>query len=134
MTALLLVYSPIRRKQVRNCFIGVKPVRSSVCYSGARFSKVLVTFRPRKAISKTTELFMSTGFAFKQSLHLCSFSNPRLFLVFQLRTFKDRFSGPKTFRNFRETSPLDQRRCYMLKQSNVTIVTPAYLTFPLFSC
>ena len=40
---------------------------------------------------------MSTGFAFKQSLHLCSVSNLRIFLVFQLRTFRVGFSGPKTF-------------------------------------
>ena len=31
---------------------------------------------------------MSTGFAFKQRLHLCSVSNLRIFLVFQLRTFR----------------------------------------------
>ena len=46
---------------------------------------------------------MSTGFAFKQSLHLHSVSNLRIFLVFQLRPFKVGFSGPKTFRGFRET-------------------------------
>ena len=48
---------------------------------------------------------MSTGFAFKQRLHLYSVSNLRIFLVFQLRTFKVGFSGPKTFRGFRETGP-----------------------------
>ena len=48
---------------------------------------------------------MSTGFAFKQRLHLCSLSNLRIFLGFQLRTFKVRFSCPKTFRGFRETGP-----------------------------
>ena len=36
---------------------------------------------------------MSTGFAFKQSLHLCSVCNLRIFLVFQLRTFEVGFSG-----------------------------------------
>ena len=39
---------------------------------------------------------MSTGFAFKQSLHLRSVSNLRIFLVSQPRTFKVGFSGPKT--------------------------------------
>ena len=39
---------------------------------------------------------MSTGFAFKQSLHLCSVLNLRIFLVFQLWTFKVGFLGPKT--------------------------------------
>ena len=39
---------------------------------------------------------MSTGFAFKQSLHLCSVSDLRLVLVFRLRTFKVGVSGPKT--------------------------------------
>ena len=48
---------------------------------------------------------MSTGFAFKQSLHLCSVSNLTIFLVFQLQTFKVGFSGPKPFRGFRETGP-----------------------------
>ena len=48
---------------------------------------------------------MSTGFAFKQSLHLCSVSNLRILLVFQLRSFKVGFLGPKTFRGFRETGP-----------------------------
>ena len=48
---------------------------------------------------------MSTGFAFKQGLHLCSVSNLRILLVFQLRSFKVGFSGPKTFRGFRETGP-----------------------------
>ena len=48
---------------------------------------------------------MSTGFAFKQSLHLYSVSNLRIFLVFQLRTFKVGFSGPECFRGFRETGP-----------------------------
>ena len=48
---------------------------------------------------------MSKGFAFKQSLQLCNVSNVRIFLVFQLRTFKVGFSGPKTFRGFRETGP-----------------------------
>ena len=42
---------------------------------------------------------MSTGFAFKRNFHLCSVSNLRIFLVFQLRTFKVGFSGPKTLRN-----------------------------------
>ena len=48
---------------------------------------------------------MSTGFAFKQSLHLRSVSNLRILLVCQLRSFKVGFSGPKTFRGFRETGP-----------------------------
>ena len=48
---------------------------------------------------------MSTGFAFKQSLHLCSVSNLKILMVFQLRTFKVGFSGPKPFRGFRETGP-----------------------------
>ena len=52
-----------------------------------------------------TELFMSTGFVFKQSLHLYSVSHLAIFLVFQLRTFKVGFSGPKPFRDFRETGP-----------------------------
>ena len=40
---------------------------------------------------------MSTGFAFKQRLHLCSVWNLRIFLVFQLRAFKVGFSrnGPQ---------------------------------------
>ena len=46
---------------------------------------------------------MSTGFAFKQRSHLRSVSNLRIVLVFQLRTFKVGFSGPKTFRGFGET-------------------------------
>ena len=53
---------------------------------------------------------MSTGFAFKQSLHLYSVSNLRIFLVFQLRTFKVGFSGPKCFRGFRETGPWAEMR------------------------
>ena len=60
---------------------------------------------PKSQKPRCTELFMSTGFAFKQSLHLCNFSNLRIFLVFQLRTFKVGISGPKTFRGFRETGP-----------------------------
>ena len=44
---------------------------------------------------------MSKGFAFKQNLHLCSVSNLRIVLVFQLRIFKVGFSGP----GFRETGP-----------------------------
>ena len=41
---------------------------------------------------------MSTGFAFKQRLHLCSVSNLSIVLVLQLQNFKVGFSGPKTFR------------------------------------
>ena len=48
---------------------------------------------------------MSTGFAVIQSLHLCNVSNLRICFDFQLRTFKVGFSGPKTFRAFRETGP-----------------------------
>ena len=48
---------------------------------------------------------MSTAFAFKQSLHLCSVSNLRTCLVLQLRNFKVRFSGPKTFRGFSRNGP-----------------------------
>ena len=65
-------------------------------------------FGPEKPFQKPwsllcRELFMSTDFAFKESLHLCSVLNLRIFLVFQLRTFQIGFSGPKTFRVFRET-------------------------------
>ena len=49
--------------------------------------------------------FHVNGFAFKQSLHFCSVSSPRIFLVFQLRTFKVGFSGPKTFRGFEKQGP-----------------------------
>ena len=38
---------------------------------------------------------MSAGYAFKQSLHICSVSILRIFLVFQLWTFKVGFSGPR---------------------------------------
>ena len=48
---------------------------------------------------------MSTGFAFKQSLHLCSVSNLRIFWFFSYGVFQVGFSGPKTFRGFRETGP-----------------------------
>ena len=53
---------------------------------------------------------MSTGFAFKQSLQLCSFLNLRIFLVFQLWNFNFKFGllGSKTFRGFRETGPRGQ--------------------------
>ena len=40
---------------------------------------------------------MSTSFSFMLSSHLCSVSNLRIFLVFQLRNSKVGFSGPKTF-------------------------------------
>ena len=36
---------------------------------------------------------MSTSFAFKQSLHLCSVSNLKILMAFQLRTFEVGFSG-----------------------------------------
>ena len=48
---------------------------------------------------------MSTDFVFKQRLHLCSVSNLKILMVFQRRTFKVGFSGPKTFRDFRQTGP-----------------------------
>ena len=57
--------------------------------------------KPRNLLCK--DLFMSTDFASKESLHLGNVSNLRIFLFFQLRTFKVGFSGPKTFRDFRET-------------------------------
>ena len=67
-------------------------------------------FGPEKPFQKPrslwcTELFMSAGLEFTQSLNLCNVSNLRIFLVFQLRSFKVGFSGPKTFRGFRETGP-----------------------------
>ena len=49
---------------------------------------------------------MSAGLEFKQSLHLCNVSNLIIFLVFQLRTFKVGFSGPKTFRGFEKRAPV----------------------------
>ena len=49
---------------------------------------------------------MSTGFAFKQSLHLRSVSNLRIFLVFQPRTFKVGFSGSKTVPGLSRNGPL----------------------------
>ena len=48
---------------------------------------------------------MSTGFAFKQSLHLCSILNLIIFVVFQLQTFKVGFLGPKTSQGFQEMGP-----------------------------
>ena len=84
-------------------------------------------FGPEKPFQKPwsllcRELFMSTGFAFKQSLHLCSVSNVRIFLVFQLRTFKVGVSGPKTFLDFRETGLWWRRPCWIdnLKPQLVT--------------
>ena len=56
-----------------------------------------------------TELIMSTGSAFKQSLHLCNVSHLRFFLVFQLRACKVGFSGPRTFLGFRETGARSMR-------------------------
>ena len=85
---------------------GIKP--------GARFLKVPETFWAQKAISKTMKPFLyrasfiSTVFAFKQSLHLCSILNLRIFLAFQLGTFEAGFLGLKTFQDFRETSPWSQ--------------------------
>ena len=52
---------------------------------------------------------MSAGLEFKQSLNLCNVSNLIIFLVFRLRSFKVGFSGPKTFRGFRETGPRAQK-------------------------
>ena len=73
-------------------------------------------FAPEKRFQKPwrllcTEPIVSTGFAFKQTLYLCSVSNLRILLVFQLRTFKVVFSGPKTFRGFRETGPWILNTC-----------------------
>ena len=48
---------------------------------------------------------MSTGFAFTERLHLCTVSNLRIVLVFQLRNLKVDFSGTKTFRSFRGMGP-----------------------------
>ena len=45
------------------------------------------------------------GLTLTGALHLCCVSNLRILLVFQLRPFKLGFSGPKTFRSFRETGP-----------------------------
>ena len=58
-------------------------------------------------LERPGNLFISTGFATKQSLQLCSFSNLRIFLVFQLRTFKVGFSGPKTFPGRSRNGPQD---------------------------
>ena len=85
-------------------------------------------FGPEKPFQKPwsllcIELFMSTGFAFKQSLHFCSVSNLRIVLVFQLRTFKVGFSGPKSFRNVRETGRwTDDERCDMTENSSWEIL------------
>ena len=49
---------------------------------------------------------MSTGSAFKQSLHFMQrFESKNLFGFFQLRNFKVGFSGAKTFRGFRTMGP-----------------------------
>ena len=50
---------------------------------------------------------MSIGFAFKQSLHLCSVSNLGIFLVFQVLTLKVGFSGTKTIPALSRNGPLD---------------------------
>ena len=48
---------------------------------------------------------MSTGFAFKQSLHLCNVSILRIFLVFQLRTFKVGFRARNISGAFEKRAP-----------------------------
>ena len=51
---------------------------------------------------------MSTGFVFKDSLHLCNFSNLRIFMVFQLQTLiKVDFSGTKLSGAFEKRAPGD---------------------------
>ena len=75
---------------------------------GAHFLNVPETFQAQKGISKTLlcrVLFMSTGFAFKQSLYLCSISNLRIFWIFQLQAFKVGFSGLKTFLGLSRNRP-----------------------------
>ena len=63
---------------------------------------------------------MSPSFVFKQRLQSCSVSNLRIFLVFQLRTFKVGFSDPKTFRDFRETVPRTVSKLVMFRFQGLT--------------
>ena len=55
------------------------------------------------------------------------FESKNLFLVFQLRTFKVAFSGPKTFRSFRETgswlAQLDGYQTVVRGRSSVRALT-----------
>ena len=109
----------------QNCRTPTAPFRNFVVYyifcsfdsvTRGPFLERPETFRTRKASSKTMKPFMYRAFYFnrfciKQSLHLCSLSNLRIFLVFQLRTFEVGFSGPKTFRDFRGTGP----RCHTVR-------------------
>ena len=53
-------------------------------------------------------------------------------LVFQLRTFQIGFSGPKTFRGFRETGPQDQRNKAQIIKVRL-IILPLHLYFFLSS-
>ena len=66
---------------------------------------------------------MSTGFAFKQSLHLCSVSNLRIFFVFQLRTFKVGFSGPKLCGAFEKQAPGCCCLCLPYHKSTIKPIT-----------
>ena len=79
-------------------------------------------FKNHEALARCAELFSLTTFAFKQSLHLCSVSNLRIVLFFQLRTFKVGFSGPKTFRGFRETGLCVS--CSLICLSHVELLWP----------
>ena len=79
-----------------------------------------------------TELFMSTYFAFKQNLHLCSVSNLRIFLVFQLRTFKVGFSGPKSFRDVWEMYAWC-RWCVVTKLDAAFLLTAVFFFFTQYA-
>ena len=76
---------------------------------GTLFSKVPKSFRGRKAITqisnlKFTELFFSHIFNMnKGSLHAKFYAHK--VLLFKTRSIKNGFAGPKSFRDFRETSP-----------------------------
>ena len=76
---------------------------------GARFSKVPKSFRTRKAVAKAqtssvTELFSHILNVNKGSLHIRCFRRIH-FTVFRYKWTKNGFTGPKSFRGFRETGP-----------------------------
>ena len=61
---------------------------------------------------------MSTGFAFKQSLHLCNLSNLKIFLVFRYGLLKLAFRFRKLSGAFEKRGPgVD------LTKRNLTLVT-----------
>ena len=90
-------YLVIKPHPTNISYVLLKP-RGPFHVSPGKFSRPKSHFKNHEALNVQS-------FLFQHLLHLCNVSNSRF--LFQPRTLKVGYSGPKAFRGFRETDPIE---------------------------